>query len=508
MGGYVRVSRVGDRSGVSYISPEVQRRAIEAWGRSNGARIRLYEPEENVSGGKMDRPVFNRVMQDIRAGVLGGMVVWKYDRFSRTMVGGLTTVEELTALGAIFASATEPQFDQTTAVGRMMFGQNLLMAAYFRENATEVWKTSLTFAVERGVHIAPSIPYGYDKDDSSLLHLNEAAPFVAKAYEYRVAGRSYQWIAQWLTTNAPARLVNVRGAYVERAWTDAVVARVLSRRVYMGHAHWGDQVNENAHPAIVLPEIWQRAQEKVSAISRRCTTEDVALLHAVARCAGCGFGLSRALHSSTGGPQYKRRYYRCRRTHVSGICGAPAMIRADGDDGLETYVEDLFCAELDARHLAHESVEDSSALSEALAAQEGAQADFDAFRADTRARRRLGERWSQFLDAYITALEEAQAQVAELRVQAPMTTLTSTAYRSLPREQRAVILRDSIDAIMVRQDTAHRGRFALPVGVERVLVLWKGQLSIELPARGKAGKLVIFEWPSDERAAGKAPTKR
>lgn len=66
--GYIRVSRVGDRAGESSISPEIQRRAIEAWATERGLEVAIQEPEENVSGGTMDRPVFSGIMDRIRAG--------------------------------------------------------------------------------------------------------------------------------------------------------------------------------------------------------------------------------------------------------------------------------------------------------------------------------------------------------------------------------------------------------------------------------------------------------
>lgn len=89
--GYIRVSRVGDRSGESYISPAIQRNALEAWAAERGVELVVHEPEENVSGGTMDRPVFNQIMRRIRGRESGGIVVYKLDRFARTLVGGLTT---------------------------------------------------------------------------------------------------------------------------------------------------------------------------------------------------------------------------------------------------------------------------------------------------------------------------------------------------------------------------------------------------------------------------------
>src|SRR3954467_12700381 len=202
--GYIRVSRVGDRGGESYISPDVQRRALESWAAERGIELVTHDPEENVSGATMDRPIFNAIMRRIRARESGGIVVYKLDRFARTLVGGLTTLNELTELSALFASATEPLFDFTTADGRIFLQMNLMMAEYFRERTKESWESSLTYAVSRGVHIAPGLPYGYRKDDSKRLVPDQAAPFVAAAYRRRTEGASYQAIADWLNDKAPA----------------------------------------------------------------------------------------------------------------------------------------------------------------------------------------------------------------------------------------------------------------------------------------------------------------
>ena len=133
-------------------------RAIERWAAERSVELVLHDPEENVSGATMDRPIFNRIMRRIRAGESGGIVVYKLDRFARTLVGGLTTLNELTDHRALFASATEPLFDFTTADGRIFLQINLMMAEYFRERTREGWETSLTYAVGRGVHIAPDVP--------------------------------------------------------------------------------------------------------------------------------------------------------------------------------------------------------------------------------------------------------------------------------------------------------------------------------------------------------------
>jgi site-specific DNA recombinase len=368
--GYIRVSRVGDRGGESYISPDVQRQAIEGWAREREVELVLHEPEENVSGGSMDRPVFNRLMARVRGGDSGGIVVYKLDRFARTLVGGLTTLNELTERRALFASATEPLFDFTTADGRIFLQLNLMMAEYFRERSRESWETSLTHAVGRGVHIAPGVPYRYAKDDGKRLVPDPRAPFVREAFEQRVSGAPFQRIADWLNREAPPRRDG-------RPWAATSVERMIRRRVYLGVAHWGVQENRNAHPALVDGEVWHAAQARVQAYSKRRQDADIALLHGVVRCAGCRFRMSRALTTSQG---YRRQYYRCRVQRVSGTCEAPAAVRADRVDGLEAYVEEVVCVELDRRAGSFVEMSDAGALAEALEELERARARDDRLR--------------------------------------------------------------------------------------------------------------------------------
>jgi len=494
--GYIRISRVGDRSGESYISPDVQRRAIEAWAAERGVELILHDPEENVSGATMDRPVFNRIMRRIRARESGGVVVYKLDRFARTLVGGLTTLNELTDHRALFASATEPLFDFTTADGRIFLQINLMMAEYVRERTREGWETSLTYAVGRGVHIAPDVPYGYEKDDDKRLIADVArAPHVLEAFELRADGWPYQQIADRLNKRAPARADG-------RAWAARSVERMLRRRVYRGTAHWGEHENRQAHSALVSEMLWHAAQRRVQHYSKRRQSPGVALLHGIVRCAGCRFLMSRALNTSGG---YRRHYYRCRVHRISGICAAPAAVRADGSDALEAYVERVVCGELERRAGSYVGVADSVALSEALAELDAARQDLEAMRQDASARRRLGALWLSFVEPLVEAVHDAERRVAGLRaaqVCPQVSGLTAEAYQSLERLERAAVLRAIVGCVFVRNVGGPRGPQAIPIDERRVRILWSGQAPDDLPAHNKASAVIPWSGFEQEPPTG------
>src|SRR4051794_26492909 len=101
---YVRVSSVRGRGGDSFISPKVQRERIESWAESQGHRIARTHEELDVSGSTVDRPKLNAVMERIEAGETGGVVVFKLDRFGRTLVDSLGLIERIERSGGTFAS--------------------------------------------------------------------------------------------------------------------------------------------------------------------------------------------------------------------------------------------------------------------------------------------------------------------------------------------------------------------------------------------------------------------
>jgi site-specific DNA recombinase len=89
MDGYIRVSRVGGRSGDSFISPRVQRDAISRWAAAHGLTMDVWHEDLDQSGGKMTRPAFDELLARIESHETDGVVVAKPDRFGRSLVGRL-----------------------------------------------------------------------------------------------------------------------------------------------------------------------------------------------------------------------------------------------------------------------------------------------------------------------------------------------------------------------------------------------------------------------------------
>lgn len=79
------------------------------------------------SGKNMDRPKFQEMMSQIRAGLFTHLLVWKIDRISRNLLDLAGMYSELKVLGVIFVSKNE-QFDTSTAMGEAMLKIILVFA--------------------------------------------------------------------------------------------------------------------------------------------------------------------------------------------------------------------------------------------------------------------------------------------------------------------------------------------------------------------------------------------
>jgi DNA invertase Pin-like site-specific DNA recombinase len=76
--------------------------------------------DNGFSGKKDSRPQLNRMMQDAHERKFDVVVVWRFDRFARSVSHVLRALETFNALGIQFVSLSE-QVDTSTPMGKMVF---------------------------------------------------------------------------------------------------------------------------------------------------------------------------------------------------------------------------------------------------------------------------------------------------------------------------------------------------------------------------------------------------
>ncbi len=459
---YIRVSKVGGRAGDSFISPTVQRERIESWAQAHEHTLTWHEPELDVSGGTMQRPVFERIMERVRSGETDGVIVAKLDRFARTLVGALSTLEEFERHGAVLVCVAD-NIDLSTPMGKAFLRILLVFAELERDRISESWKTASSNAVARGIHIAKFTPVGYDRSPDKRLLPNKDAPAIREAFLMRAAQKNFTEIARRLDQSAPRP--------DEGRWTRSMVDRIIKNRVYRGEAYRGESVNVDAHEPIVSVAEWQAANlVPVRALARG---KRPSLLGGFVRCAGCRYLLAPHKLDAIDEAGSRSPVYRCRGTHTAGACTAPASINGRK---LERYVESVWREQMAREALSVQH--DTDALQNATEKLSEAEAELQAFAADLTLRRVLGNSYHAAVEARAAAVNQAQAELQ--RALAPVVGGDAIeGYDDLPIEDRRRILGSSIDAVIVKRDDA-----SVPIA-DRVTILWRGEGPDDLPRRGR-----------------------
>ena len=105
--------------------------------------------EEIASGAKENRPKRRELLQAARQRQRDVILVWKLDRWGRSLVDLMTTLHELTALGVGFVSLTEA-LDLTTPAGRAFAGFLAVFAEFERDVIRERIKAGIADSCKRG----------------------------------------------------------------------------------------------------------------------------------------------------------------------------------------------------------------------------------------------------------------------------------------------------------------------------------------------------------------------
>jgi len=121
-------------------SLDAQREAAEAYIASQREQgwvaLHVRYDDGGFSGGSMERPGLRRLLEDVGAGRVDCVVVYKVDRLSRSLLDFAKIIEAFDRKGVSFVSVTQ-QFNTTTSMGRLTLNILLSFAQFEREIIAE-----------------------------------------------------------------------------------------------------------------------------------------------------------------------------------------------------------------------------------------------------------------------------------------------------------------------------------------------------------------------------------
>ncbi len=111
-----------------------------------------------VSGTQRHRPQLDALMRDARKHLFDVVLVWKFDRFARSLKHLIESLDEFSALGIDFISMTEG-VDTTTPAGQLLFHIVGAVAQFERDLIAERVRAGMAHARAMGKRIGrPRVP--------------------------------------------------------------------------------------------------------------------------------------------------------------------------------------------------------------------------------------------------------------------------------------------------------------------------------------------------------------
>lgn len=265
------------------------------------------------TGGNLERPAFQRLMQDAEAGKIDVVVVYKVDRLSRSLLDFAKVMDRFNNAGAAFVSVTQ-NFSTADAMGRLTLNMLMSFAEFERSMIAERTRDKITMARRKGKWTGGPTPLGYDVVERKLVVNESEATLIQRIYELYLAKRSAVAVAHALnaehrtTKHHVSKNGKIRGA---RAWDKNAVLHILRSPIPAGLMPCGNEVHEGEHKAIVERKLYERVQALLAEGTKhlkRWGRNPEYILTGLLRCALCDQAFSPA---STRKNNREYRFYRC-----------------------------------------------------------------------------------------------------------------------------------------------------------------------------------------------------
>jgi len=120
----------------------------------------IYD-DGGFSGANTQRPALQRLLADVDAGKVDCVVVYKYDRLSRSMLDFLQLLDFFKKRGVSFVSVSQ-RFDTSTPMGEVTLNILLTFAQFERQMTAERTRDKMRAVWKRGRWTGGMPPLGYD----------------------------------------------------------------------------------------------------------------------------------------------------------------------------------------------------------------------------------------------------------------------------------------------------------------------------------------------------------
>jgi DNA invertase Pin-like site-specific DNA recombinase len=261
-------------------SLDAQREACEAFIASQAGLgwhlVRKRYDDGGLSGGHINRPALQQLLEDIRSNKIDVVVVYKIDRLTRSLMDFAKIVEVFDASEVSFVSVTQ-QFNTTTSMGRLTLNVLLSFAQFEREVTAERIRDKIAASKKKGMWMGGTVPLGYDVENKQLIINEEEACTVRRLFDlYLEIGSVRRLKEQADRLGIVTKIRKQRNGRLVGGtpFSRGHLYRVLSNPIYIGRISHRDITWPGQHHAIVDQDLWDAVQDRMAdnAVSRTSPT--------------------------------------------------------------------------------------------------------------------------------------------------------------------------------------------------------------------------------------------
>lgn len=256
-------------------SLDAQREACEAYIASQKHEGWELLPDQfddgGISGGHLDRPALQRLMQAVDEKRIDQIVVYKIDRLTRSLADFAKLVDRLDASETSFVSVTQ-SFNTATSMGRLTLNMLLSFAQFEREVTAERIRDKIAASKRKGMWMGGSVPLGYKPDGRTLKIDEEEAETVKTIFDlYSKTGnlRDLKSEAQTLNLRSRCRVGSDGSSTGGKHFDRGHLHHILTNPIYAGRIRHKETVYEGQHPAIIDPNEWDKVQDQLQCKARK-----------------------------------------------------------------------------------------------------------------------------------------------------------------------------------------------------------------------------------------------
>src|ERR1700710_2937512 len=250
--------------------------------------IRGKYDDGGFSGGNTDRPALQRLLDDVRAGTIDIIVVYKVDRLTRSLADFAKLVELFDKHDVSFVSVTQ-QFNTTTSMGRLTLNVLLSFAQFEREVTSERIRDKIGASKRKGLWVGGMAPLGYDTKDRKITVNEPEAARVRDIFGSYLKFGSLNLLLMDLRKRgvvSKARLLRSGQKVGGIAFARGAVAHLLRNRFYVGEVTFKGEILPGEQPPIVDRKLFDAVQAK---LDEQLNSHKVSRSKSEALLAGCIF---------------------------------------------------------------------------------------------------------------------------------------------------------------------------------------------------------------------------